>query len=316
MDHVHHHHHSHSGHQHGHHHHHHSAPLTYVNTAFVIGIALNFLFVIIEVIAGLSIHSLSLLSDAGHNLADVGSLSLSLLAFRLLKVKPNSRYTYGYRKTSILVALFNAMILLVSIGAIVYEAVHRFLNPEILPAGMTIAWVAGIGILINAGTALLFLNKKDKDLNVKSAYLHLLSDAFVSVGLVIGGIVIFYTHWYWLDPVLSIVVAIMIIVSTWRLLNESLRMSLDGVPVDISINSVKESILKVEGISDVHHIHIWAISTTENALTAHIILPQNISIIQEQEIKHHLKHELAHLNIHHVTLETERENQSCETEEC
>ena len=157
--------------EHSHSHHHdHSTALTAVNTAFIVGICLNFLFVVIEVIVGLFIHSLSLLSDAGHNLADVGALALSLLAFRLLKVRSNEHYTYGYRKTSILVALFNAMILLVSIGAIIYEAIHRLLNPEPIP-GITISIVAGIGIVINALTALMFFRDKDKDMNIKSAYI-------------------------------------------------------------------------------------------------------------------------------------------------
>src|SRR4051812_45360423 len=163
-----------SSHNHTHHHHEHAITLTHVNSAFIIGIALNFLFVVIEVIAGLYIHSLSLLSDAGHNLADVGALALSLLAFRLLKVKSSENYTYGYRKTSILVALFNAVVLLVSIGAILYEAAHRFFNPEPLP-GTTIAIIAGIGIVINFVTALMFQRDKHKDINIKSAYLHLMS---------------------------------------------------------------------------------------------------------------------------------------------
>jgi len=196
--------------EHNHSHHHHSAPLTNVNRAFIVGISLNFLFVIIEVFAGLYVHSLSLLSDAGHNLADVGALALSLLAFRLLKVRSNNQYTYGYRKTSILVALFNAMVLLVSIGAIMYEAIHRFLNPEPIP-GTTISIVAGIGIIINTITALMFLRDKDKDMNIKSAYLHLMSDAVVSLGLVIGGIVIYYTGWFWIDSILGIVIAVFIL---------------------------------------------------------------------------------------------------------
>lgn len=306
----------HHDHQHEHHHHHdHSVVLTKVNTAFIVGIALNFLFVVIEVVVGLSIHSLSLLSDAGHNLADVGALALSLLAFRLLKVKANEHYTYGYRKTSILVALFNAMVLMVSIGAIVYEAAHRFLNPEPIQ-GTTIAIVAAIGIGINTITALMFLRDKDKDMNIKSAYLHLMSDAIVSLGLVIGGIVMYYTHWFWIDSALSIVVAIVILFSTWRLLKDSLRLSLDGVPENISIDDIKATALKVHGVKDLHHIHIWAISTTENALTGHLVLQQNVTIEEEQKIKHKLKHELEHKNIHHITLETERENEHCETEIC
>jgi len=302
-------------HNHSHHHHHHSAPLTNVNRAFIVGISLNFLFVIIEVFAGLYVHSLSLLSDAGHNLADVGALALSLLAFRMLKVKSNEHYTYGYRKTSILVALFNAMVLLVSIGAIMYEAIHRFLNPEPIP-GTTISIVAGIGIIINTITALMFLRDKDKDMNIKSAYLHLMSDAVVSLGLVIGGIVIYYTGWFWIDSILGIVIAVVILFSTWGLLKNSLRLSLDGVPENIHIDELKTGVLKVAGVKDFHHIHVWAISTTENALTAHLVLQQDISIEQEQTIKHEIKHQLEHKNIHHVTLETERENEPCEMEDC
>ena len=263
------------------HQHDHSVRLTHVNAAFIVGIALNFLFVVIEVIVGLYIHSLSLLSDAGHNLADVGALALSLLAFRLLKVKSNANYTYGYRKTSILVALFNAMILLVSIGAIIYEAAHRFLNPEPIE-GTTIAIVAGAGIIINSVTALMFFRDKDKDINIKSAYLHLMSDAIVSLGLVVGGIVMFYTQWFWIDSILSLVIAVVILLSTWRLMKNSLRLSLDGVPENIDIEDIKETAIQLNGVKDLHHIHIWAISTTENALTGHLVLERNISIEEEQ----------------------------------
>src|SRR6185436_9615910 len=183
------------------HHHHHAEPLTNISNAFIIGISLNFIFVVIEAVAGLYVHSLSLLSDAGHNLADVAALALSLLAFKLAKAKPTEEYTYGYSKTTILVALFNAVVLLVSIGAIAYEAAHRFLSPEPIP-GKIIAIVAAIGILINATTALLFFREKEKDLNIKSAYLHLLSDAIVSLGIVIGGIIIVYTDFFWIDAAL------------------------------------------------------------------------------------------------------------------
>jgi cobalt-zinc-cadmium efflux system protein len=297
------------------HQHDHSVKPTDVNRAFIIGIALNFLFVVIETIIGLSIHSLSLLSDAGHNLADVATLALSLLAFRLLKVSSNEHYTYGYRKTSILVALFNGMVLLVSIGAIVYEAVQRFLNPVSIP-GDTIAWVACIGIVINAVTAFMFFHGKEKDLNQKSAYLHLVSDALVSLAIAIGGIIIFYTKLFWIDSVLSITVAIVILFSTWKLLKGSLRLSLDGVPDGIEITDIKSTAMKVTGIKDIHHIHIWAISTTENALTAHLFLQNNLPAEEEQKIKQHLRHQLEHKNIQHVTLETERENEDCETKEC
>lgn len=302
-------------HNHDHHGHSHSVSPGQVNNAFRIGIALNLLFVIIEVFAGLNIHSLSLLSDAGHNLADVASLALSLFALRMLKVKPSDKYTYGYKKTTILVALFNAVILLLSIGAISYEAIIRLIHPVSLP-GNKVAIIAGIGILINASSALLFFRSKEKDLNVKSAYLHLMSDAVVSLGLVIGGIIIFYSRLFWIDSALSIAVAIVILISTWRLLRDSLRLSLDGVPADISMEEVKNVVMKLTGVKDFHHIHVWAISTSQNALTGHLVLAQHISIEQEQKIKHHIRHELEHHNIQHITIETEWDNEACEGVNC
>jgi len=301
---------------HGHHdHQHHMVNAEEMNTAFMWGIILNFSFVLIEVIVGISIHSLSLLSDAGHNLADVGALALSLLAFRMMKIKSNERYTYGYRKTSVFVSLINSVILLVSIGAIVFEAIHRLFKPEPL-SGATISIVAGIGILVNGISALLFMKGKEKDLNIKSAYLHLLSDAMVSVGLVVGGILIIYTGWYIIDSVLSLIIAGVILTNTWTLLRDSLRLSLDAVPKGISIEKIRTVALKIKGVKDLHHIHIWAISTTENALTAHLVLPEGTTNEQEQQIKHTLKHELEHNNIHHITLESEHYNDSCAEEEC
>ena len=294
-----------------HHHHHHAPIIINLNRAFYIGIGLNFLFVLIEVIVGLNIHSLSLLSDAGHNLADVASLALSLLAYKLMKVKPNEIYTYGYRKSTILVALFNAVVLLVSIGAITYEAIHRFLNPEPLP-GFTIAVVAGTGIVINTVTALMFLRDKDKDINVKSAYLHLLSDALVSVALVAGGILIYYTNWYWVDPVLSLIVVIVILISTWQLLRSSLRLSLDAVPENVDMEKIRSGILNIAGVKDIHHIHVWGVSTTLNALTAHIVVDEKASMNELEKIKKAVKHELEHLNIHHSTLEFEQPSIKCE----
>ena len=302
-------------HTHHSHNHDHSITATNINKAFIIGIALNFLFVIIQIIIGLSIHSLALLSDAGHNFADVGALAISLLAFRLMKVKSNKKFTYGYRKTSVLTAFFNAMVLYISIGAILYEAAHRFLNPEPI-SGLTISLVSGIGIIINTITALLFFRDKDKDINIKSAYLHLLSDAIVSVGLVLGGIIIYNTNWYWVDSLLSVIVAVVILFSTWQLLKESLRLSLDGVPHSIDLDDIKAIALKVKGIKELHHIHIWAISTTENALTAHLVFQKEVTPDQEQSIKHQLKHELEHKNIHHITLETEKENEPCMSVPC
>ena len=299
---------------HEHHHNHNEiAELKNVNFAFYIGITLNLLFVIIEVIVGLLIHSLSLLSDAGHNLADVVSLALSLLAFRLVKVKPNEIYTYGYRKTTILVALLNAVILLISIGVIGFEAVHHLLNPEPLP-GFTIAWVAGIGIVINSVTAYMFLKGKEKDINIKGAYLHLLSDALVSLALVIGGIVIFYTSFFWIDAALSLVVAVIILKSTWSLLKSSIRLSLDGVPESVDIKKIEKAISQMEGVENIHHIHVWALSTTMNALTAHILLSNNFLMKDANNLKLKIKHELKHLNIQHATLEFEQNMSECEKE--
>ena len=234
-----------------------------------------------------------------------------MLAYKLIKVKPNEVYTYGYRKSTILVALFNAVVLLVSIGAITYEAIHRFLNPEPLP-GFTIAVVAGTGIVINTVTALMFLRDKDKDINVKSAYLHLLSDALVSVALVAGGILIYYTNWYWVDPVLSLIVVIVILISTWQLLRSSLRLSLDAVPENVDMEKIRSGILNIAGVKDIHHIHVWGVSTTLNALTAHIVVDEKASMNELEKIKKAVKHELEHLNIHHSTLEFEQPSIKCE----
>ena len=288
---------------------------TKVNNAYIIGISLNFVFVVIEVTVGLIVNSLSLLSDAGHNLADVVALALSLLAFRLMKVRSNEKYTYGYRKTSILVALFNTMFLLVSIGAITFEAVHRIFNPS-QTSGGTIALVAAVGIVINSSTALMFLSNKDKDINIKSAYLHLTNDALISAGIVAGGIIIFYTNWFWVDSIFSIAVAVVILFGAWRLLRSSLRLSLDGVPGYISMDDIVATAMKIKGVKGIHHIHIWAISTTENALTAHLVLQPETNSEDEQIIKNDLKHQFGHKNIHHITLETEKGDMDCETITC
>ncbi len=297
------------------HDHSHMVALTNVNSSFVIGIILNSLFVLVEAVIGFSINSLSLLSDAGHNLADVGSLALSLLAFKLLKVKANDKYTYGYRKTTILASLVNGVILLVSIGAIAYAAVQRFSNPMPLP-GKTIALVAGIGIVINFVTAFLFMKNQKHDLNVKSAYLHMLADGLVSVGIMAGGILIYFTHLYWIDPVLSIIIVLVILAGTWGLLKESLALTLDAVPKDIDINTIKQNAESIDGIKNLHHIHVWAMSTTENAMTAHLVLDSCDNTSQIRSIKDKLKHTLVHMNIQHITLETEFNNDCCQKEEC
>ena len=302
-------------HNHSHHAHDHFEKLTNVNAALLIGIVLNSLFVVVEAVIGFSIDSLSLLSDAGHNLADVGSLALSLLAFRMLKIKPNNKYTYGYRKTTILASLVNGVILLISVGAIVYAAIQRFSNPPALP-GKTIALVAGIGIIINFVTAFMFLKNKDSDLNIKGAYLHMLADGLVSVGIMAGGIIIYFTQLYWIDPVFSLIIVIVILSSTWSLLKESLALTLDAVPKDISVEEIKKNAEDLDGIKNLHHIHIWAMSTTENAMTAHMVIDQCDNVSRIKEIKNKLKHRLEHMNIQHITLETEFSSDDCLKKEC
>lgn len=280
-----------------------------LNKAFILGIVLNLGFVIVEFIAGFRTDSLALLSDAGHNLSDVISLALALLAFRLAKIKANDRYTYGYKKSTILVSLLNAVILLVAVGAIMIESIHKLRHPEVV-SGNTIAWVAGIGVIINAFTAFLFIKDKEKDLNVKGAYLHMAADALVSIGVLVAGIIISRTGWYIIDPIIGLVVAVIILISTWGLLQDSLRLTLDGVPVNIDTQKVEETIRSVKGILSIHHIHIWAISTTENALTAHIVLEQPS---QMEEAKHLIRQQLATCGISHVTLEFETPNEHCDS---
>jgi cobalt-zinc-cadmium efflux system protein len=282
--------------------------------AFQIGIALNILFVLVEVIAGLAFKSMSLLSDAGHNLADVASLLLSYIAFKLAHRQATTRFTYGYKKTTVLAALFNALLLLVAIGTLGYESVLRLQAPPAVQ-GTGIAWVAAIGIVVNSISAFLFFKNKDTDLNIKGAYWHLLADALVSVGVVIGGIVISYTGWFWLDPAIGLAIMIIILISTWSLLTDSFKMSVDAVPSGIDLEEITRVILAVNHIVNVHHIHIWPISTTENALTAHVIIDDSIPFNEKLKVIQHLKHELMHHNVHHCTIELESETLHCSDEE-
>jgi cobalt-zinc-cadmium efflux system protein len=296
---------------HGHHHtHNHNDSLIQVNRAFVAGIVLNAAFVVTEFITGLSTHSLALVSDAGHNLSDVATLFLSLFAFRMAKRKASSTFTYGFHKSTIIASLTNAVILLIAVGSIGWEAIQRFLHP-VETKGQVISIVAGIGIAVNGTSAFLFFRDRHKDLNIKGAYLHLMLDALVSVGVVIAGVLISITGLPWIDPLVSIVIMVVVIYSTWGLLTESLRLSLDAVPSSIDVEKVKAAVLETKGVKDIHHLHIWAISTTRNAMTAHLILEENSD---EARIKHEVKHRLEHLNIQHATLETERED--CREEDC
>ena len=290
--------------EHNHAAHSHAPVITSLNKAFITGIVLNMAYVIIQVIIGFKINSLSLLSDAGHNFLDVAGLALAMAAFKLSNSKSTGKYTYGYKKSSILISLINAVVLLISIGAIGYEAIYRFQNPQPLP-GATIAIIAAIGIIINGVSAFMFFKNKDSDINVKAAFLHLASDALVSLGLVVGGIIIYHTDLYWIDPLLSIIICVVIIASTWGLLKNSLRLSLDGVPDNVDMQKVKDAVAKTAGVIDFHHVHVWAISTTQNALTGHLVVSGELTNAQVEHLKQNIKHQLEHLNIQHPTLETE-----------
>lgn len=255
---------------------------------------------------GLQTKSLALVADAGHNLSDVAGLLLSLLAFRLARVKSNQRFTYGLRKSTVLVSLVNAVLLLLAVGGILLESFQRFRHPEPV-SGNTVAWVAGLGIVVNAASAFLFFRDKEHDLNMKGAYLHLLADALVSVGVVLSGLVIGYTGWLWLDPAMGIIVAVVILSGTWSLLSDSLRLTLDGVPMGIDLTNVQQIISDVPGVLAVDHVHIWAMSTTENALTAHLTVKSDLTNNQIVIVKKEVRHELEHLGIEHATLEVNTE---------
>lgn len=296
---------------HEHHHHHHHPTLTYDQTTgrnFILGIVLNLAFVLVEAGAGLWLGSLALLSDAGHNLSDVFSLLLALLAFRMMRIQPSQKYTYGYKRMTILVSLVNALLLFVAVAAILWSSVEKILHPSPVQ-GDVVAWVAGIGILVNAFTAYLFFKGKDHDLNVKGAYLHMAADTLVSVGVLIAGVVIQLTGWYIVDPLIGIVVGVVILFSSWGLLRDSMTLTLDGVPRGIDPKKVKQTMLDQKGVIGVHHLHIWALSTTENALTAHVVVDD---LAEEKEIKHAVKDALTGVGIQHATLELEKSGECAE----
>ncbi|WP_205512324.1 cation diffusion facilitator family transporter [Longitalea arenae] len=281
--------------------------------AFQVGIGLNVLFVLVEVGAGLAYKSISLLSDAGHNLADVASLLLSYFAFKLARRQATMRFTYGYKKTTVLAAFLNALLLLLAIGILGYESVLRLQAPPPVQ-GTGIAWVAAVGIAVNSISAFLFFRNKDADLNIKGAYLHLVADALVSIGVVVGGIVISFTNWYWLDPLIGLTIMFIVLVGTWSLLTNSFKMSVDAVPAGIELDEISKVILAVKHIVNVHHIHIWPLSTTENALTAHVIIEECLPFNEKLKVIRQLKHELLHHNIHHSTIELESETIHCPDE--
>ena len=242
------------------------------NAAFAIGIALNTAYVLFEVVFGVLGRSLALLADAGHNLSDVLGLLLAWAASAMAKSAPTKRRTYGLRGSSILAALFNAIFLLISVGAIVWEALRRFKAPTEVAAN-TIIWVSLLGIAINTGTALMFRSGRERDLNIRGAFLHMAADAAISAGVVIAGFAILWTGWHWIDPVVSLLISAIIIWGTWDLLRESANLALQAVPRDIQPETVERYLEQLPGVSRVHDLHIWAMSTTETALTVHLVKP-------------------------------------------
>ena len=259
------------GHSHGHGHGHSHAPASF-GRAFAIGIALNIAFVIGEGGVGLWSGSVALLADAGHNLADVLGLAVAWGGATLAQAAPTKRFTYGLKGSTILAALFNALLLLVALGAIVLEAVQRFSDPPTV-AGLTISMVATIGIAVNGFTAWLFSRGSKDDINVRGAYLHMLSDALVSAGVVVAGLVIWKTGIGWIDPLVSLVIVALIFGQTWGLLRETVEMALSAVPRGIDYDGVERALTTLPGVDRIHDLHIWPMSTTEPVLTAHLVVP-------------------------------------------
>ncbi|EJW11932.1 Cobalt-zinc-cadmium resistance protein CzcD [Rhodovulum sp. PH10] len=298
-------------HSHGHSHAHgpgHSHAPKDFGKAFAIGIALNVAFVLIEGGFGFWSNSVALVADAGHNLSDVLGLVVAWIAAVLSKRPPSPRYTYGLRGSSIMAALFNAVFLLVAVGAIAWESVLRLLDPQPV-ASLTVIVVAAIGVVINGITAWLFFSGREGDLNIKGAYLHMAADAAVSVGVVMAGLLIMLTGWLWLDPVMSLVIVAVIVAGTWGLLRDSVAMSLDAVPPGVDPEAVRAFLGRQEGVAAVHDLHIWPMSTTEIALTAHLVMPGGHP---GDAFLRHIAHELReHHAIGHVTLQIEREGATC-----
>lgn len=297
----------HMGHEH-HHHHHAVADNRKMRNILWTAIILNLLFVGVEAGVGIWQNSLSLLSDAGHNLSDVFSLLLVVVGLHLVQVHSNSHYTYGYKKSTILISLANAILLLVAVGVIVAESVHKLREPAAID-GAVISWTAGIGILINGLTTFLLMRGQKDDLNIRGAFLHMAADTLVSIGVVISGIVISFTGWFIIDPIISLVIAVVILVSTWELLHDSMRLALDGVPEGIEVEEVSEAMRGTDHVKDVHHLHIWAMSTTENALTAHVVIDDEH---EASSVRKALKETLSAKGITHATIEIENDGDCCD----
>ncbi len=295
------------------HNHNHSHEKFNYNKAFAFGIILNIIYIIVEFVFGLKINSMALIADAGHNLSDVLGLMLAWGAAYLAKSVPTKTRTYGLRKSTILAALFNAIILYAAIGAITVEAVRKFIFPEPVQ-GTTMMIVAGIGVVINTLTALLFLKGKENDINIKGAFLHMAADAGVSLGVVAAGLVITYTNWLWLDPAISLVIVFVIAIGTWELLKDSFMLSMDAVPNKINVSKVKQYLTSLPNVKDIHDLHIWGMSSTETALTAHLVLekfPADNQLIET--INKKLQNEFG---IEHLTIQLELTYEIDNCEKC
>ncbi|HTO65525.1 MAG TPA: cation diffusion facilitator family transporter [Bradyrhizobium sp.] len=297
--------HDHAGHTHDHAGHSH-APASF-GLAFAVGATLNAGFVVAELAFGYLAQSLALISDAVHNLSDVVALLLAWAAVWLARQLPTDRHTYGYRRASILAALANAGLLFIAVGGIAVEAVDRLRQPAEV-AGLTVVLVAALGIVINGATALLFMRGRDSDLNIRGAYLHMAADAGVSLGVVIAALVIMATGWTWVDPAVSLGIAAVVLVSGWGLARDSVNLALDAVPRHIELGEVRDYLVALDGVAAVHDLHIWAMSTNETALTAHLVRPHG----SDDEFLHRVCGELAHrFRIHHATLQIEADGGVC-----
>jgi cobalt-zinc-cadmium efflux system protein len=291
-------------HNHQHHAHHGGG----YNRAFAIGIALNIGFVIVEAGYGIFSDSVALLADAGHNASDVLSLVLAWGASFLSRRQPTHRYTYGLRSSSILVSLLNAILLLLAIGAIAWEAIQRFGNATPIAGGVVIG-VALVGIVINTITALLFMSGQREDLNIRGAFLHMAADAGVSAGVVLAGLAIVLTGWQWVDPAVSLIIVAVVVVSTWQLLKDSVNLALDAVPAGIEPLAVRTFLVELPGVAQAHDLHIWAMSTTETALTVHLVMPGGHP---GDGFLRHLSHELhEHFGVEHSTIQIEIGEAQC-----
>ena len=291
--------HHHHGHDHGHHH---PAPAD-AGRAFMLAIGLNMAFVVVEFIYGFIANSTALMADAGHNLSDVLGLGLAWGAALLAKSAPTRRYTYGLRGSSILAALGNALLLMVACGAIAWEAAQRFAHPEPV-AGTTVSIVAAVGVFINGFSAWLFMAGSKSDLNVRGAYQHMAADAALSLGVVVSGLLVMYTGWTWLDPAVSLVIVVIIVAGTWSLMKESAQMALAGVPAGVDAGAVTAFLAARPGVTEVHDLHIWAMSTTETALTAHVVMPDGYP--GDAFIDDVVARLRADFAIHHCTLQVEQ----------